>query len=81
MVRVYKAILSLLIASLLCTCNGYKHSKSAQMNHPHPFGAITSISFTLTQKTDYTLTIYDVDGDIAKIYLGTEEAGVYKVTW
>jgi Secretion system C-terminal sorting domain len=88
------AIFSLLIASLMWACDKDTPTKgvdptasvvldtiSLDQNYPNPFTPSTSISFTLLEKSDYTLTIYDVKGDVVKVYSGTEEAGTYEVTW
>jgi Secretion system C-terminal sorting domain len=50
-------------------------------NYPNPFNPSTNISFSLIQKSDYTLTIYNVSGQVVKTFSGTHEAGTYEETW
>jgi len=50
-------------------------------NYPNPFNPTTNISFSLVQKSDYTLTIYNVSGQVVKSFAGTHEAGTYEETW
>jgi Secretion system C-terminal sorting domain len=50
-------------------------------NYPNPFNPSTNISFSLVQKSDYTLTIFNVTGQVVKTFAGTHDAGTYEVTW
>jgi hypothetical protein len=55
-------------------------------NYPNPFNPQTSISFSVQgeegQKTDVSLTIYDVRGRRVRTLVdGEKETGVYTVTW
>jgi len=50
-------------------------------NYPNPFNPSTNISFSLIQKSDYTLTIYNVSGQVVKTFSGTHDAGTYEETW
>jgi hypothetical protein len=44
-------------------------------NYPNPFNPSTTVSFNLPKKADYTLTIYNVTGQMVKEFAGTAEAG------
>jgi hypothetical protein len=44
-------------------------------NYPNPFNPTTTISFTLPGSTDYTLSIYNVTGQIVREFAGRADAG------
>jgi hypothetical protein len=50
-------------------------------NRPNPFNPATTISFKLQQTTDYTLTIYNVRGQVVATLPGTGQPGINEVTW
>lgn len=50
-------------------------------NYPNPFNPKTRISFSLPTKSDYTLTIYNVNGQEVETFSGTAEAGVHEFDW
>jgi hypothetical protein len=52
-----------------------------EQNYPNPFNPTTRISFNLPTKSDYTLTIYNVNGQEVKSFAGSAEAGVQHVEW
>jgi len=49
-------------------------------NEPNPFTESTVIGFDLPQASDYTVTVYDVTGKVAKVYNGSGEAGYNSVS-
>jgi len=50
-------------------------------NYPNPFNPKTRISFSLPTKSDYTLTIYNVNGQEVASFAGSAEAGVHEIDW
>ena len=52
-----------------------------QQNYPNPFNPTTTISFGLPTASDYTLTIYNVQGQTVKTFTGAAEASVVTVDW
>jgi len=50
-------------------------------NYPNPFNPKTRISFALPTKSDYTLTIYNVNGQEVASFSGSAEAGVHEIDW
>ncbi len=50
-------------------------------NYPNPFNPKTRISFSLPTRSDYTLTIYNVNGQEVSSFTGTAEAGVVDIDW
>ncbi len=57
-----------------------KHFGLAQ-NYPNPFNPATTIEFALPVASNYTLTIYNVTGQVVTTFEGTEEAGMHQVIW
>jgi hypothetical protein len=55
-------------------------SYALYQNEPNPFTEVTVIGFDLPTASEYTLTVYDVTGKIAKVYKGSGEAGYNNVT-
>ncbi len=55
---------------------------SLSQNAPNPFGAETSIRFTLPSKTQVNLSIYDVSGRLVRsVYNDAATAGEHHATW
>lgn len=51
-------------------------------NYPNPFNAGTIIPFELDERSEVSLTIYNVLGQgVATVTKGTYEAGRYRITW
>jgi hypothetical protein len=50
-------------------------------NYPNPFNPTTTIAFALPQASDYTLTIYNVTGQVVNQFSGHGEAGTVTVEW
>lgn len=54
---------------------------SLHQNYPNPFNPKTRISFSLPTKSEYTLTIYNVNGQKVEEFTGSAEAGVVEFDW
>jgi hypothetical protein len=50
-------------------------------NYPNPFNPSTTIGFALPVAGNYTLTVYNVNGQVVKSFSGAAEAGWQKVVW
>ncbi|MFQ5498283.1 MAG: T9SS type A sorting domain-containing protein [Candidatus Zixiibacteriota bacterium] len=50
-------------------------------NYPNPFNPSTSISFSLPNAGEYTLSIYNVTGQEVASFTGTSEAGLVELEW
>jgi hypothetical protein len=54
---------------------------SLSQNYPNPFNPSTKISFSVAERMDYTLTIYNVAGQTVHTFSGMAEAGDNTVQW
>ncbi len=54
---------------------------SLSQNYPNPFNPSTVISFTLPTRSEYTLSIYNVTGQVVQTFSGVQEAGTVDLTW
>ncbi len=50
-------------------------------NYPNPFNPATVISFALPTACNYTLTIYNVNGQVVERFSGSHEAGIVEKEW
>ena len=50
-------------------------------NYPNPFNPTTTIGFGLPVSSDYTLKIYNVNGQEVASFSGTAEAGEHTIEW
>jgi len=50
-------------------------------NYPNPFNPTTTIGFTLSERGEYTLTIYNVAGQVVSTHSGMAEAGPHSIEW
>jgi flagellar hook assembly protein FlgD len=50
-------------------------------NYPNPFNPATTISFNLPVASEYTLTVYNVTGQVVTQFAGEAEAGVVSLEW
>jgi hypothetical protein len=57
-----------------------RSSGTSISNYPNPFNPKTRITFSLNEKSDVSIKIYDMSGKLVKdLYRGTNEAGEYSV--
>ena len=49
--------------------------------YPNPFNPSTNLSFTLPTATPYSLTIYNVAGQLVRTYQGMGNVGLNVITW
>ena len=54
---------------------------SLEQNYPNPFNPITNIKFNLSEAADYTLTIYNVTGQVVDVFSGSGNTGSYTIEW
>jgi uncharacterized repeat protein (TIGR01451 family) len=55
---------------------------SLSQNHPNPFNPITVISYALPEKSDVTISIYNILGQNVRTFvIGEQSAGRYSVSW
>ena len=50
-------------------------------NYPNPFNPTTTISLNLPVASDWTISVYNVAGQLVKTYNGHNEAGTVNVIW
>jgi len=51
-------------------------------NHPNPFNAVTTISFSLPEPSDVIIEVYDIQGrNVEVINEGRQPAGKHSLTW
>ncbi len=50
-------------------------------NYPNPFNGKTSLALALPVASDYSLTIYNISGQVIKTFSGSAPAGTKIITW
>ncbi len=50
-------------------------------NHPNPFNPTTTIELALPVASDYSVTIYNVAGQVIRTFNGNASAGVVSIEW
>ncbi|HXV13936.1 MAG TPA: FlgD immunoglobulin-like domain containing protein, partial [Candidatus Krumholzibacteria bacterium] len=59
-----------------------EYKNELAQNYPNPFNPTTTISFSLAQTADASLSIYDVRGALVKsLYNGRAERGIHRIVW
>jgi len=61
--------------------SGLPVSYALHQNYPNPFNPVTMISFSVKERTDYTLTIYNLNGQVVASFKGTADRGVKAIEW
>jgi hypothetical protein len=56
-------------------------SYSLMQNYPNPFNAGTVIRFDLVEEADWTLTVYNVTGQVVRTFSGHDLQGSINVAW
>jgi len=56
-------------------------SFSLSQNYPNPFNPETVIGFNLSEASDYSLTIYNVTGQVVDVFSGSADAGSHELKW
>ncbi|MEW5874477.1 MAG: T9SS type A sorting domain-containing protein [Candidatus Zixiibacteriota bacterium] len=56
-------------------------SFALHQNFPNPFNAGTVIPVSLSKESDWTLTVYNVAGQVVKTFAGHDEPGVVNIAW
>lgn len=57
-------------------------SASLAQNNPNPFNPSTTISFTVVEKGNVTLNVYDANGRLVRALAnGVRDAGTHQLTW
>ena len=55
---------------------------SIQPNYPNPFAGSTMLNFSVAERSNVTISIYDVKGTLVRTLVNeTDDAGTYPVTW
>jgi hypothetical protein len=50
-------------------------------NYPNPFNPSTSLAIDLPKATDYTLSVFNIAGQLVKSFSGQAEAGTLNIVW
>ncbi len=54
---------------------------SLSQNRPNPFNPLTTISLSMPVSADWTLTIFNISGQVVRQYSGSDNAGTVRITW
>jgi hypothetical protein len=58
------------------------HIKLEASNYPNPFNPVTTISYSLPNESEISLTIYNIKGQkVKELIKGTQATGSYNVSW
>lgn len=63
-------------------CSLIPSEYSLSQNYPNPFNLSTTIEYTLPERTELSISIYNIVGQkIAELYKGVQPAGVHSTIW
>ncbi len=54
---------------------------SLSQNYPNPFNPTTTIELALPKATDWTLTVYNIKGNLVRKFTGSDDAGIVAIEW
>ncbi len=75
-------VLSFTGNSTFVTGAGPELRNSLAQNYPNPFNPQTTISFSIAQRANVRLAVYDVNGALVRTLASeTRAAGAYQITW
>ncbi|NQV18864.1 MAG: T9SS type A sorting domain-containing protein, partial [Armatimonadetes bacterium] len=58
------------------------HEYSLSQNYPNPFNPVTTIQYSLPQRSDVQITIYDLLGkEVITLISETQDAGYKSIQW
>jgi flagellar hook assembly protein FlgD len=57
------------------------HHFALHQNYPNPFNPSTSLAIDFPHSSEYSLTIYNIAGQVVKTYEDRAEAGTHTITW
>ena len=69
------------LLSVMAAKKALPTSYALHQNFPNPFNAGTVIPLSLKDASDWTVTIYNVAGQVVKTFAGYNEAGTVNVQW
>ena len=52
-----------------------------EQNVPNPFNPATTIRMRLPTASEWTVSVYNIGGQLIREFSGYDEAGIVKVTW
>jgi len=62
--------------------NQFAQNFSLQQNYPNPFNPETNVSFSVKEKSEVTIVIYDINGkEVTKLANGVYQPGNYSIKW
>ena len=50
-------------------------------NYPNPFNPSTTFAIDLPETAEYTLSVYNISGQLVRSFSGSSEAGMLKIVW
>ncbi|HDL01024.1 MAG TPA: T9SS type A sorting domain-containing protein, partial [candidate division Zixibacteria bacterium] len=66
---------------VLSKLNQLPEGFSLSQNYPNPFNPTTTIELALPQATDWTLSVYNINGNLVRKFTGNNDAGIVAIEW
>ncbi len=77
-----RSTLALNVLAVRRSVTSVLYKNELAQNYPNPFNPTTTISFSLAQPADASLSIYDVRGALVKtLHNGRKERGIHRIVW